>query len=162
MKRGAGFVAGGSLTMMNKGFLRAALGLVGSGLLVSAAPPAPVVARAVMTVDSLAATEWRNPKDSVHIRATKCGANLCGNISWASPKAIADARRGGENNLVGTRIFRDFRRDAKGTFHGKVYVPDLQQTFQGTLSFTDENTMVGKGCVVLGLICKSQTWTRIR
>jgi len=146
-------------------FASALVGL-GAGLGLLGAVPAPALAGAgsgvMMTVDTLQSTEWRNPRNSVHIRALKCGTNLCGTVSWASDKAIADAKRGGATGLIGTQIFRNFKDTGKGSFRGKVYVPDIQQTFSGTITFTDENTMVGKGCVLFGIICKSQTWTRIR
>lgn len=148
---------------MNQLFRRIATGLIGVGLLATPAiAPAAPGGSGGMTAQSLAATEWRNPKNSVHIRAEACGDKLCGTISWASDKALADAKRGGDSDLVGTKIFREFKRDDGGTWHGKVYVPDIQKTFAGTINFTDSNTMVGKGCVVFGLICKAQTWTRIR
>ena len=41
-----------------------------------------------------------------------------------------------------------------------MFVPDLGQEFDGTLSLQGANTLVGTGCVLPGL-CKSQTWTRV-
>ena len=39
---------------------------------------------------------WQNPKDSVIIDVAPCGAGTwCGKVSWASPKAKADAKKGG-------------------------------------------------------------------
>ena len=108
------------------------------------------------------ATEWRNPSNSVHVRIDKCDGQLCGTVTWASAKAQADARRGGTQNLVGTRLFRNLEPAGPGKWRGKVFVPDIQRTFSGTLSFADPNTMVGKGCVLFGIICKSQTWSRVR
>lgn len=109
------------------------------------------------------ATEWRNPSNSVHIRIDPCGSTtLCGTVTWASDKAKADAARGGTTNLVGTRIFRDLRPAGSAKWTGKVFVPDIRQTFSGTLEFQDGNKMVGKGCVLFGIICKSQTWSRVR
>jgi uncharacterized protein (DUF2147 family) len=107
------------------------------------------------------ASEWRNPRNSVHIRAHRCGESLCGTISWASDKAQADARKKGVTNLVGTQIFRNFQPAGTGTWKGKVYVPDMGRTFSGTLAFSGD-TMVGKGCVAFGLLCKAQTWSRLR
>ena len=112
--------------------------------------------------NALVSTEWRNPGNSVHVRIDRCGAQLCGTVTWASAKAIADARRGGTQNLVGTRLFRNLEPVSEGVFRGKVFVPDIRQTFSGTLSFSGANTMVGKGCVLFGLVCKSQTWSRVR
>jgi len=122
------------------------------------AAPAPAFADPVAPV----ASEWANPKNSVHIRAEQCGRNLCGVVTWASDKAQADARRGGTTNLVGTTIFRDLKPTGGNSWRGKVYVPDINQTFAGTLTFNGNNTMEGKGCVLFGLVCKTQTWTRIK
>jgi len=108
------------------------------------------------------ATEWRNPSNSVHVRIDKCDGKLCGTVTWASDKAQADARKGGTPNLIGTRLFRDLEPAGAGKWRGKVFVPDIRKTFSGTLSFADSNTMVGKGCVLFGVICKSQTWSRVR
>ena len=108
------------------------------------------------------ASVWRNPGNSVHVRIDQCGERLCGTVTWASPKAIADARRGGTDRLVGTRLFRDLERTDDGKWRGKVFVPDIRQTFSGTLRFVGSDRMEGKGCVLLGLICKSQTWSRVR
>ena len=104
---------------------------------------------------------WRNPKNSVHIRLHPCADRVCGTVIWANAKALADAREGGTPVLVGTQLFRDFRQVRKGQWKGKVFVPDLGRTFTGTMVVADANTIKGKGCLVAGLICKSQTWTRI-
>ena len=113
-------------------------------------PPAPPIA-----------TEWRNPSNSVHVRIDKCDGQLCGTVTWASAKAQADARKGGTENLIGTRLFRDLQPAGTGKWRGKVFVPDIRKTFSGTISFVDSQTMVGKGCVLFGVICKSQTWRRL-
>ncbi|MBB4837994.1 uncharacterized protein (DUF2147 family) [Sphingomonas kyeonggiensis] len=112
--------------------------------------------------DAPIASEWRNPSNSVHIRIDNCGGAVCGTITWASDKAIADAKRGGTNSLVGTRLFRDLKPAGQGKWSGKVFVPDIRQTFSGTIQFQDGDKMVGKGCVLFGIICKAQTWSRVR
>jgi len=108
------------------------------------------------------ASEWRNPSNSVHVRIDQCGGALCGTITWASDKAIADAKRGGTSQLIGTRLFRDLKPAGNGKWSGKVFVPDIRQTFSGTVQFQNGDKMVGKGCVLFGVICKSQTWSRVR
>jgi uncharacterized protein (DUF2147 family) len=130
--------------------------------LLTAAIAAPLSARETRAAD-VVASEWRNPSKSVQIRIDKCGAEtLCGTITWASAKAIADAKRGGTDKLVGTQLFRDLSPAGDGKWKGKVFVPDIRKTFSGTLEFVDDNRMTGKGCVLFGMICKSQTWSRVR
>jgi len=51
---------------------------------------------------------WKNPSGSVHVRAEPCGDKMCGTVVWANDKAIADARRGGTDNLIGLQLFRGF------------------------------------------------------
>lgn len=105
---------------------------------------------------------WRNGSNSVHLEAYHCGASMCGKVVWASEKAVADARRGGTPNLVGLDLFHDFRKDRKGNWRGKVFVPDINRTFSGTVVMLDANTLKGTGCTLGGVICKSQTLRRIR
>jgi uncharacterized protein (DUF2147 family) len=103
---------------------------------------------------------WRNGKNSVHIAVRPCGEALCGKVVWANDKAKADARNS-TDSLVGTELLKDFRRDAKGRWRGKVFVPDIGQTFHGTLSLIDPDRLKARGCLFAGIICKSKIWTRI-
>lgn len=104
---------------------------------------------------------WRNPKNSVHVRSHPCGASMCGTVVWANDKAKADAARGGTATLVGSQLFRNFTRDKNGNWRGKVFVPDINKTFSGTITVIDANTLTGSGCLIGRVGCKSQTWTRI-
>lgn len=104
---------------------------------------------------------WRNGSNSVHIRAARCGQGMCGSVVWANAKAQADARRGGTNQLIGTQIFRNFRWDGR-TWRGRVFVPDLNRTFSGTMDVVNRTTLRGSGCLLGGLGCREQTWRRVR
>jgi len=105
---------------------------------------------------------WRNAADSVRIRIAPCGQGLCGRVVAASEQAKTDAARGGADQLIGTELFRDFQRDEDGLWHGEVYVPDIGQTFDGTLELADRDTIVAQGCLFAGFACKSQNWKRVR
>ncbi|MCD2323555.1 DUF2147 domain-containing protein [Sphingomonas sp. IC-56] len=113
------------------------------------------------TSTDLAGTTWRNPSNSVHVRFAPCGALLCGTVVWASDKAIADAARGTKAPLVGTRIFRDFESAGPQVWRGRVHVPDIGQTFSGRITVRGDE-LSGRGCLIAGLVCKSQTWSRLR
>jgi len=104
---------------------------------------------------------WRNPSNSVHVRFDNCGDRLCGTVIWANAKAIADTRRGSGTELVGTQIFRELRPVRPNVWKGKLFVPDIAKTFGGTLTRVAPNQLVGKGCLLIGLGCKSQVWTQI-
>lgn len=105
---------------------------------------------------------WRNPKNSVHVRARPCGKEMCGVVVWANAKAKADAARGGTENLVGSALFQGFVQEKPGIWRGKVFVPDIGKTFSGTISMIDDNHAEGKGCLLGRVGCKSQIWTRLK
>ncbi len=121
-----------------------------------------------LILDSLPATAappitgtWRNPAGSVEVAMAPCGARLCGTVVWANDRAKDDAANGGTDRLVGTQLFRGLETDGPGHWSGEVFVPDLGRTVAGTLELVDAGTLEVAGCVVPGLLCQNQTWTRV-
>lgn len=105
---------------------------------------------------------WRNPKDNVHVEIRPCGAAACGTVVWASAKAQAKARAAGADSLVGTQVLKNLELDERrGVWRGKVFVPELNRNFTGVAEPMDSRRLRAKGCVVGGLLCKSQVWTKI-
>jgi uncharacterized protein (DUF2147 family) len=111
--------------------------------------------------ENISGAVWRNPANSVHIRAQPCGDKMCGVVVWANDKAKADARKGSRAPLVGAQLFHDFVREKKGTWRGSVFVPDIGRTFSGRITMLDSNRLEAKGCLVGRVGCRSQIWTRI-
>jgi uncharacterized protein (DUF2147 family) len=104
---------------------------------------------------------WQSPGGNTRLRLSKCGANICGKVAWASPKAKADAARGGHPNLVGMNLFENFSRTGPNSFSGRVFVPDINRSFNGTLTVTNPTTINVRGCLVRNTGCRSETWTRV-
>src|SRR5688500_16491540 len=104
---------------------------------------------------------WTNPKRSVVIDVARCGRAWCGTVVWATPKAKANARKGGTENLIGTRILTGARPVGPNTYKGKGFVPRRNVHARATIRQTGPNTMVVEGCALAGLLCKEQRWTRI-
>jgi uncharacterized protein (DUF2147 family) len=135
---------------MNKtifGLAAAAIAVLGSAVPATANAPAAVGV-------------WRNPKNTVHVQLQPCGGTMCGTVVWAAAKAQAKARAAGQN-LVGAQLFREFKPVAPGRWQGKVFVPDMNRTFSGTITATGPSRVVGKGCLIGGFFCKQQTWVKI-
>lgn len=103
---------------------------------------------------------WQNPKNSVHVELRPCGDSACGYVVWASEKAQAKARKGGVETLIGLQLFRDMAPDGDGAWKGSVFVPDLNRTVAGRAQALDNERLKAKGCLVAGVLCKSQIWTR--
>ena len=104
---------------------------------------------------------WRNPAGTVEVGMAPCGPRLCGTVVWASDRAKDDAANGGTDRLVGTQLFRGLVADGPGRWSGTVFVPDLGQTVQGSLAQVGSDALEVSGCVIPGLVCQTQTWTRV-
>lgn len=103
---------------------------------------------------------WQNPKGTIRVRTRPCGELLCGNIVWASPVAMADAREAGVTSLIGTELLSDYRHTGRGRWTGQVYVPDQGRRFYSTIEQKGPNDLRISGCILGGLLCKRQEWTR--
>jgi len=126
--------------------------------LVALAAAVPVTASAQASIEG----RWKNPKGSVVVRIMPCGNVYCGTVIDASEKAKANARRGGTQHLVGTRILSGVRRAGDGTFKGQAFDPKRNIRAPATIRQVGPNAIDVRGCALAGmLLCKEQRWTRV-
>lgn len=104
---------------------------------------------------------WANPKRSVVVQVEQCGNAYCGTVIRASDKAKANARKGGTQNLVGTRILSGLKPAGNNRYKGKVFVPKRNIFAAATVRQVGANVMEVEGCVVGGLLCDEQRWIRV-
>ncbi|WP_420381569.1 DUF2147 domain-containing protein [Novosphingobium sp.] len=104
---------------------------------------------------------WRNPTGSVTIRIDACGPKLCGWVATASAEAIDDAKAGGTDHLIGTRLFENYARDAANNWTGEAFVPDIGKRFASHIMLIDHNHARVAGCLLGVFLCQSQVWTRL-
>lgn len=105
---------------------------------------------------------WANPKGTLAVQTGPCpDGSLCGQIVWASPQAQADARDAGVPGLVGTQLLQGYRPEGRGSWAGRVYVPDMGRSFSSRIRQTSAGTLSISGCLVGGFLCKSQVWHRV-
>lgn len=104
---------------------------------------------------------WRNRNGTVDVRVAPCGSRLCGTVIAAHGDAVTDARAGGVDRLVGTRVLKDFAHNADGSWHGSAFVPELKHYLASRIRFADPNVVEVTGCALGGLICKTKVWRRI-
>ena len=103
---------------------------------------------------------WANPKRSVIVNVARCGDAYCGTVSWASEKNREKVAERGRR-LVGTRILSDLRPAGDGIYRGHAFEPKRNVRGSATVRQVGPNTMLVKGCAVLGMLCREQRWTRI-
>jgi uncharacterized protein (DUF2147 family) len=122
-----------------------------------------VAAAVPFTASAKAALEghWKNPKGSVVVRVSSCGDAYCGVVIQASDKAKATAKKGGTPNLIGTRILSGMKPVGDGTYKGQAFDPKRNIRAPATIRLLGSSTLVVKGCLISGIICKEQRWTRV-
>lgn len=95
----------------------------------------------------------------LHVEIAKCGAALCGTIKKAYQSSGA-ASAGYEH--LGKKMIWDMQAQGNGDYEdGKIWAPDRGKTYKSKMSLNG-NTLVVKGCVAGGAICRSQNWSRVK
>jgi uncharacterized protein (DUF2147 family) len=97
------------------------------------------------------------------VRIAKCGAAFCGTIVAVQGEAKDVNNEDPQKrtrNLVGVQMISNIQ-PAGEAFTGSLYNYKDGKTYTGKMSFKGGNAMQLSGCVLGGLICKSQTWTKV-
>jgi uncharacterized protein (DUF2147 family) len=129
-------------------------------ILFSLAALATVAAPAAATAKSPIEGRWK--RGNMVIQIAPCGGgDLCGTVLKASANQQRKAERGSGTDLIGARLIKDIDRTGPNTYRANVFVADRNMHARGTIRQTSPNTLAVKGCV-LAIICKSQTWQRVR
>lgn len=96
------------------------------------------------------------------VRIAKCGQAYCGTIISVqgdakdvnNPEASLRGR-----SLVGVQMISNIHPSGNG-FTGQLYNYKDGKTYTGKLSFAGKSMQLS-GCVLGGLICRSQTWAKL-
>ena len=136
-----------------------------------------IFAAAVLAASALAAPAlagdptglWQTQTNGGQVRIERCGNALCGTLVTSqalreNPNQL-DVRNKDEalrgRALRGLRILSGFTGGPTEWTGGSVYKPDNGNTYRGSITMTNDNTLRLRGCVVAPL-CTTQTWTRIQ
>jgi uncharacterized protein (DUF2147 family) len=104
---------------------------------------------------------WTNYKKNVIVEVERCGAAYCGRVVQASAKAQEKARKGGTPRLIGTQILTGLKPVGDGKFRGRAFVPKRNIHATATVRQLGDNVMQVQGCVLGGLLCDNEKWTRV-
>ncbi|MCB8822072.1 DUF2147 domain-containing protein [Microvirga rosea] len=97
------------------------------------------------------------------VRVAKCGSAYCGTIV-AVEGETKDVNNPDPNlkgrNLVGVQMISNLQPSGEG-FTGQLYNYKDGKTYTGKMSFQGGKAMQLSGCILGGLVCRSQTWTKV-
>jgi len=128
-------------------------------ILLSLAAAGLVAGTASASAKSPLEGRWKN--GAMEVVIGPCGQTLCGTVVKASPKQQAKAERGSGTDLIGARLIESIEPTGPGTYRGRVFVADHGVHANGTIRQVSPNQLKVRGCV-LGVICRSKTWDRVR
>lgn len=98
-------------------------------------------------------TEKSDKGSSMAVEIFDCDGKLCG-------KAI-DVFDAPNRDSVGLEIIKNMEMKSDTDYNkGKIYAPDTKKWYKSKMSLESDDTLKVSGCLLGGLICRSQTWTR--
>jgi len=101
---------------------------------------------------------WKNPIGSAVIAIGPCGRSLCGKVVWASERGQREVART-THHVVGTTVLTGLHPE-DGHWAGRLFVPDDNIHVAARLQLVNPRELKLTGCALVGLICRSQIWTR--
>ncbi|SFT81049.1 DUF2147 domain-containing protein [Sedimentitalea nanhaiensis] len=102
---------------------------------------------------------WQTEVDDgayAHVAMAPCGGAFCGTM-------VRTFNSGGEYKSpnIGKKLILDMVPQGDGTYKGKAWRPSNGKTYIGKMTLKGD-TLYPAGCVLGGLLCFDQTWTRIK
>jgi uncharacterized protein (DUF2147 family) len=103
---------------------------------------------------------WRSPGGNSIVTIAPCGDSLCGTVAWASAKAKKDSAKT-TGQLVGTQLLTGLKRDKKGRWQGKLFIPDKDMRVTAKIERISGDQLKVSGCALGKSLCKAAQWTRV-
>ncbi|SNY94033.1 Uncharacterized conserved protein, DUF2147 family [Cohaesibacter sp. ES.047] len=89
----------------------------------------------------------------IHVKISPCGPKICGTITKVVGKK--------NSKIIGRSIIKNMNDDGGGSYSGgTIWAPDKKKTYASKMKLRGNKLSVS-GCIAGGLICRSQTWTRL-
>jgi uncharacterized protein (DUF2147 family) len=115
---------------------------------------------------------WLTDGGKATVRIASCGNALCGTIiALKEPNDPETGKPQTDRNnadaskrsrpIIGVQIVLGMKPSGTANkWTGEVYNAEDGKTYAGNLTLQDANTIKLEGCILGGMICKGQTWTR--
>ena len=113
---------------------------------------------------------WLTQNGSSRIKLADCGGAVCGTIVWLKePNDDNGKPKTDKNNsdqskrsrpLIGVQIVLGMKPAGTDKWTGQVYNAEDGRTYSGNITMQNARSLKLEGCVLGGLICKGQVWTR--
>lgn len=107
---------------------------------------------------------WLSQSGATKVRIAPCGSSYCGTITWVKGPETKDVKNPDaakrDRPLVGIQLIYGMIPDGDA-YQGKLYDYTSGKTYSGKLKTDGGSQLKLSGCVLGGLICRSETWSRV-
>lgn len=110
--------------------------------------------------------EWLVADQTARIAIAPCGDALCGTVAWTKTPGGLDennpdpAKRG--RPILGLEILQAMKPKGPNRWEGNVYNALNGKIYKAVLTLEGADALKMEGCVLGGLLCGGQTWTRAK
>ncbi|PNG26724.1 DUF2147 domain-containing protein [Methylocella silvestris] len=115
-----------------------------------AAAAAAVIAALSSPAVASPAGEWRIADGTANVAIRSCGANFCGFVSWAK-----------DSDMIGKPVLISMKPNGD-VWAGSIVNARDGQKYVGRMSLRGEQVLKVEGCVLGGMICGGQQWSRLK
>jgi uncharacterized protein (DUF2147 family) len=102
--------------------------------------------------------DWRTEDGAAIIRIDNCRGALWGVVAWE--KEPGRDKRSGRPTL-GSPVLINMRASSQARWEGQIYNAISGQTYKAHVTMAGDNTLRVEGCVLGGVFCGGQRWTRV-
>ncbi len=102
--------------------------------------------------------DWRTEDGIAFIRVDYCRGALWGVVAWE--REPGRDRRSGRPTL-GSAVLMNMRPSSQARWDGQIYNAQNGQTYNANVRMVTDNTLRVEGCVMGGVFCGGQRWTRV-
>jgi uncharacterized protein (DUF2147 family) len=116
---------------------------------------------------------WHTQGRLAQVQIARCAEDFCGTIvalkdpidpATGRPQADTENEDTSKRSrpVMGLQVVIAMKPAGANKWSGRLYSPEDGKTVSGNLMLKDANTLNVEGCVLGGLLCRSETWTRAR
>ncbi len=101
---------------------------------------------------------WASEKSDdgkwIDVTVAPCGDQMCGTITKV---------HGGDTSIEGTVMIKGMNAYGADRWDdGEIYAADDKKWYDGKMKLVSDSQLDVSGCVAFGIICRSQSWTRLK
>lgn len=96
------------------------------------------------------AGEWRIADGTANVAIRPCGVNYCGSVSWAK-----------DADMIGKPVLISMKASGQ-SWAGSIVNARDGQRYVGRMTMRGDEILKVEGCVLGGMICGGQQWSRLR